>query len=193
MATKKTAKANETGENSAEWTASIVQQMSDAQKTWLEMATQQSELVFKTVSDLLQASQNAPTAALGDWAKQGIEAFVEAQRKWSEISIKQGEQMIEAMQKSANVLPFAASVQAASAQSFETLVKMRMAWLETASEQNSQVIKAMRESLNIDDSSPIAALTEVAEKTMNNYVEVQKRWLELAMQLPVFGGKPDKK
>lgn len=190
-------KVTETVENlpqdSAEWTKAVIEQMSNAQKMWVEIAQQQSELVFKTVTDIIQASQNAPTGALGDWAKQNLEGFVEAQRKWSEVSMQQSEQMMTIMQSGANTVPMLASMQAATTQGFQTLVKMRMAWLDSAAQQNSQVIKAMKESLNLEESSPAVALANVAEQAMNNYVEVQKRWLDLAMKLPVFGGSTDKK
>ena len=60
----------------------------------------------------------------------------------------------------------------------------------SAAQQNAQVLNAMKEGLGIDESSPTAALAEFAQQTMTNYVEVQKRWLELATQLPFVGSSP---
>jgi hypothetical protein len=65
---------------------------------------------------------------------------------------------------------------------------MRRGWLDFAAQQNAQVISVMKESLNIDDSSPVAALADFTQEAVNNYIEVQKRWLDLAMQLPFLGG-----
>ncbi len=50
------------------------------------------------------------------------------------------------------------------------------------------MIGAMKQTLKIDDASPAAALADFAEEAVNNYVEVQKRWLNLALQLPFLGG-----
>jgi hypothetical protein len=67
---------------------------------------------------------------------------------------------------------------------------MRRDWLDFAAQQNAQVISVMKESLNIDDSSPVAAFADFTQQAVNNYIEVQKRWLDLAMQLPFLGGTP---
>ena len=63
----------------------------------------------------------------------------------------------------------------------------RTQWLDLAAQQNAQVIKAVKDGLNLDDNSPAAALADFAQQAVTNYVEVQKRWLDLATQLPFFG------
>ena len=40
--------------------------------------------------------------------------------------------------------------------------------------------------------APVNALADFAQQAMNSYVEIQKRWLDMATQLPIFGTK-DKK
>jgi hypothetical protein len=66
----------------------------------------------------------------------------------------------------------------------ETFVKAQNQWLDFAQAQNAQAVQAMKTTLGIDDSSPAAALADFAQTAMTNYIEVQKRWLDLATQLP---------
>jgi hypothetical protein len=82
--------------------------------------------------------------------------------------------------------------QAMARQGLETSLKMYTTWLDMALQQNAQMMKAIKQSLNLDDSSPAAALADFAQQTINSYVEIQKRWLDLAMQLP-FSGVETKK
>lgn len=173
-----------------EWAQAVLNQLVAAQKAWFEIASQQNALLLETVKNVSEMRKNAPTDALSDWAKQGIEGFVEAQKRWSEIAVQQSEKILRSVQTNAD---FSADKQTASpenaAQNIESLVKMRAAWLDFIAEQNSQIIKAMKDSLKLDQSSPVAALADFAQEAVNNYIEVQKRWLDLALQLP-FPGNP---
>ncbi|MFV0388464.1 MAG: hypothetical protein ACK5NT_06900 [Pyrinomonadaceae bacterium] len=167
-----------------DWARSVVNQLIEAQKTWLEITTKQYELVFKTVSDVTGMAENAPSKALADWAKEGVKGFIDAQQQWSEIALSQGEQVLKLVQTgdfaNANVLD---SIKSSAEQGVETVIGLRMAWLDFASKQNSQMIKVFKQGLNLDESSPAAALADFAESAMNSYVEIQKRWLEMATQL----------
>ncbi len=168
-----------------DWAQTVLTQLVEAQKTWFEIASQQNALLLETVTQVTELTRSAPTTALSDWARQGIEGFIEAQRRWSEIAVQQGEQILKSVQTGAN---FSTSEKGAANQGVEALVKMRRDWLDFAAQQNAQVISVMKESLNIDDSSPVAALADFTQQAVNNYIEVQKRWLDLAMQLPFLGG-----
>ena len=51
-------------------------------------------------------------------------------------------------------------------------------------EQNALTLKTLKDNLNLDESSSATALTEFAQQAVTNYIEVQKRWLDLATNLP---------
>lgn len=175
-----------------EWAQTVLNQLVEAQKTWFEITTQQNSLLLETVAKVAEMRQNAPTSALSEWAKQGIEGFIEAQKRWSEISGQQSEQILKAVQSnqtvtSANQNAANASAQAAAQGGHDALATMQTAWLDFAAKQNQQMIGVMKQTLKIDDASPAAALADFAQEAVNNYVEVQKRWLNLAMQLPFLG------
>lgn len=180
-----------------DWAKMIVNQLIEAQRMWLEMTTQQTALVFKTVSEVMGMSQNAPTEALGNWAKQGIESFITAQKHWSEIAMQQSAELMQTVQSGASfggAGDALGTAQGAAGKGLEMLVKMRAAWLDFAARQNEQMVQALKQNLKLDDSSPVSALADFAQQTMTSYVEIQKRWLDLATQMPLFGGAPkDKK
>jgi uncharacterized protein with GYD domain len=172
-----------------EWAQTVLNQLVEAQKIWFEIASQQNALLLETVTQVMDLTRSAPTAALSDWARQGIEGFVEAQRRWSEIAVQQSEQILKSVQAGASFsVSDKGSKQGAAKQGVETLVSMRRAWLDFAAQQNAQVVRVMKERLNLDDSSQVAAIADFTQEAVKNYVETQKRWLDLAMQLPFFGG-----
>ncbi len=137
--------------------------------------------------------QNAPTDALSDWIRQGIEGFIEAQKRWSEIAVQQSKQILQAVQSNTNFANSGDESSGGANQGIESLVKMRNSWLDFVTRQNNQLITAMKDTLKIDDSSPVSAMADFAQQAVNNYVEVQKRWLDLAMQMPFSVGTDKRK
>ncbi len=191
--TKKTdsSQTRKTAEMPAEWAQDVLNQMTEAQKTWFEIASQQNSLMLETIGKLIEYRQTAPTDALGNWVKQGIEGFVEAQRRWSEIVVSQSEQLLNAVKSCASIPTAGENMPENLGQGAQSLVKMHESWLDFAEKQNEHFVKVMKENLNLDDSSPIAAIADFSQKAVGNYIEVQKRWLDLATQLPFFGGASD--
>lgn len=177
---------------SADWAQTVLNQLVEAQKTWFENAAQQNALLVVTVNKMSEFRQTAPTTALSDWLKQAIEGFIEAQKRWSEIAVQQSEQILQAVHTNTNFSNTDyQSTGKHSNQGIETLAKMRNSWLDFVTQQNAQLVNAMKDTLKIDESSPAAALADFAQQAVNNYVEVQKRWLDLAMQSP-FSNSTDK-
>lgn len=178
----------------SDWAETVLKQLVEAQKTWFENAAEQNKLLVETVNRMSQMRQSAPTEALSDWVKQSIEGFIEAQKRWSEIAVQQGEQILQAVRANADVSGFdQTSTEKSANPGIESLVKMRNAWLDFVTRQNAQLVNQMKDGLKIDDSSPVAAVADFAQQAVNNYVEVQKRWLDLAMQMPFFGAPSEPK
>ena len=179
---------------SSDYTQKVLDQLVEAQKMWFENAAQQNALLVETVNKMLEMRQNAPTADLSDWVKQGIEGFIEVQKRWSEITVQQSSQILQAIQSKTD---FSDSIHQSTAknsnESIVSLVKMRNSWLEFVTRQNAQLVNALKDTLKIDDSSPVAALADFTQQAVNNYVEIQKRWLDLAIQLPFSGAANDPK
>ena len=63
---------------------------------------------------------------------------------------------------------------------------MRTAWLDFANSQNTRTLDALKQGLNLDKDSPVNALADFAQNAMNSYVEIQKRWLDMATQIPLL-------
>ncbi len=177
-----------------DWAQTVLNQLIDAQRTWFENAAQQNALLVETVNKMSEMRQTAPSEALSEWVKQGIKGFIEAQKRWSEIAVQQSEQILQAVQSNTDFSKFNEKSTGGKAnQSIESLVKMRNSWLDFVTKQNAQLVNAMKDTLKIDESSPASAMADFAQQAVNNYVEVQKRWLDLAMQFSFSGGKDRQK
>lgn len=174
----------------------VVGQLVEAQRMWLELTTQQTALVVKTVTDVMGLSNNAPTEQMAEYAKKGVEGFIAAQKQWSEIALQQGEKLMQTVQSGANFgggLEAVGTAQEAVGKGLETLVNLRTAWLDFAENQNKQMVAMLKQNLNLDKSSPVSAVADFAQQTMSSYVEIQKRWLDMATQMPIFGTNKAKK
>ena len=75
----------------------MIESLTEAQKRWIDIASEQNALVLKAVTEGVEFYKSAPTPELADWAKQGIEGIVEARKRWADIASKQSKEFIEAM------------------------------------------------------------------------------------------------
>jgi hypothetical protein len=174
----------------------IVNQLIEAQRMWLEMTTQQTALIFKTVSDVMGMSESAPTEELAKMAKTGVTSFIEAQKYWAETAMQQSAQLMQTVQSGVSFgggMDALGTAQQTAGKGVDILVNMRSAWLDFAEQQNKQIVKALKSNLNLDDSSPVSAIADFAQQTMSSYVEIQKRWLDMATQIPFLGGSSKEK
>jgi hypothetical protein len=172
-----TAKAKEPKPIKAgDWAKQMMDSLTEAQKRWIDIASEQNALVMKAITEGVNFYKTAPTPALADWAKQGFESIVEAQKRWADIAAKESKQF-----------DFNALTQALSdvtGQGIEAFVKARTQWLDFVAKQNALTLKTLKDNLGFDDNSSATALADFAEQAVTNYVEVQKRWLDLTTQLP---------
>ncbi len=173
------------------WTRQVVDNLFEAEKKWLEMASQQNALVLKTIREVSTLYQAAPNSTLGDWAREGLESFVEAQRNWVENITQQQATFLSsqrgAMEQAAQSVGMGLGVGQAGAspyaeQPMEYLAEARRRWLDFASQQNAKFLQSVRESMGLGESNPAATVSEWTQQAVDNYVEVQKRWLNLATQ-----------
>jgi len=174
-----------------EWTKKVVENLVDAEKRWIEMASEQNALTMKAIREGVNFYRTAPTPALADWARQGVEGLLEAQRKWVESATQQRSQFFQAQQQTTEgEIPTAEATNAAATmtsyaqQQVEAMVETRKRWLDYASRQNAQFLTAVRDGLRMPASSPATTLTDWSQQAMDSYVQMQKRWLDLATQLP---------
>ncbi len=187
-AENKQPQTTEAASTPADWAQAVLNQLVESQKTWFEITSKQNELLLETVNKVMEYRSNAPTDALSEWAKQGVQGFIEAQKRWAEIAVQQSEQIMQAVQSNTNLAKsHLENAQTDAPQGIASLIQMREKWLDFIAQQNTQVITAMKDTLKLDESSPATGFADFAQQAVNNYVEVQKRWLDLALQLPFSG------
>ena len=172
----------------SDWTRQVVDNLFEAEKSWIEMASQQNALVLRTMREVLALYRGAPNAAMGDWARQGLESFVEAQRKWVENITQQQASFLSDQRAEAERMQAAhseagvANPVSPTEQPVEYLAQARRRWLDFAAQQNAQFLKAVREGMGLSESATASTVTDWSQQAVDNYVEVQKRWLNLATQ-----------
>jgi hypothetical protein len=191
MTNKKAEETVQAAESSpTDWARQLVESLVEAERKWLELASQQNDITFKVIREGIENYRTAPSPTLGEWGKQGIENFLEAQRKWTESFTQQRfnffqSQNAETTGDAADSVTNAANAATDFAQQqVDVLADARRRWLEFATKQNTQVISGVKKGLGIEEGTPASRYVDWAQQAVDNYVEVQKRWLDLATQLP---------
>jgi hypothetical protein len=173
-----------------DWAKQVVENLVEAEKRWIELASEQNALTLKAIREGVKFYHTAPNPALADWARQGVESLLEAQKKWIDTATQQRNQFFKTAQEQTEEAEGetapnpAKTVTDIAQQQVESLVEARKRWLDFASQQNAQFLKGVREALGQREASPATTFTDWAQQAMDNYVEVQKRWLDLATQFP---------
>ena len=57
------------------WVKDMMESLTDAQKRWIDLASEQNALLLKAITEGVNFYKTAPTPALADWAKQGVEGI----------------------------------------------------------------------------------------------------------------------
>ena len=127
-----------------DWAKQVVENLVEAEKKWIELASEQNALTMKAIRQGVEFYRAAPNPGMADWARQGVESLLEAQKKWVESATQQRNQFFQTQQAQqedteANVTATNKTVTDYAQQQVESLVEARKRWLDYASQQNAQV------------------------------------------------------
>jgi uncharacterized protein YeaO (DUF488 family) len=177
----------------SEWTKQVVENLVDAEKKWIELASEQNALTLKALQKGQEFYKKAPTPEVGQWAKQGLESFLEIQKKWTETVTQQRDQFLEQLKQA---FPFDVSTDSATAtkaltdygkQQAEMLIDAQKRWLDQATKQNIQILEGVRKAFGLPESPLTKTINDWAHQTVNNYVEMQKHYLNYTPKFPSKG------
>lgn len=180
-----------------DWVKQVVENLLEAEKKWIELASEQNALTMKAIRQSLESYRTAPTRPLASWARQGMEGLLEAQRKWFDAAVQQGSQLFQQAQEAgtetglatpktepapgtAVVKPVADYIR----QQVEGLAEARKRWLDFLTQQNAQALRSLQEGLGQEESAPATNITKWSQQAMESYVEVQRRWLDFITRTP---------
>jgi hypothetical protein len=172
------------------WTRQVVENILEAEKKWIELATQQSNLMVKALREGVELYRTAPNPTLADWAKQGLENFVETQRNWTQNNPFQQFRIPGVVSPATHDAETAQNEVTKQAKSFmeqtqtqiDSLVEARKRWLDFLTEQHSRNVQSAKQTLNVGENSPLNTLADWTQQAVDNYVDLQKRWLNMATQ-----------
>src|SRR4051794_28949700 len=158
-----------------EWTKQVVENLVQAEKKWIELASEQNALTLKVLEKGQEFYKNAPNPEVGLWAKQGVESFLEIQKKWTETITQQREQFLAQVKQA---VPFdvtgdpAATAKALTdygKQQVEMLIDTQKSWLDQATRQNTQILEGVQKAFGVPASPLTKTINDWANQTVNNY------------------------
>lgn len=171
-----------------DWFKQVVESMLDNEQKWLEVAAEQNTLTLKALKQGVEFFRTTPALPISEWATQRMETFMETQQKWADRATLQRGQLVQRLQEAEKAAegtptPNAKTVTDFANQQLENLVEARNRWLDFLAKQNELFLQSMEEIFGMKGSSA-ANRAKLAEETVDNYIEMQKRWLAVATLTP---------
>lgn len=185
-----------------EWVKQVMGGLLEAEKKWFELASDQNALTLKAIREGVELYRTAPTLPMANWARRGVENFLEVQTKWLDSAIRQRNELLSQTQEATPEVEEVDEAHPGEAvdavrrlpdfarQQLGNLVEARKRWLNFAEQQNTQFIQGLQEALGVKEPSTTASFAKWSQQMMENYFEVQKRWLDLVTRVPA-GPPPD--
>lgn len=172
--------------NPVDWAREVFRHFGNARAELTALARQQNDLLLKAIDEGIELVKTTPTPDLDEWARQSLETLGAARRNIVQLAQIPPDQLIGTAKEVAasqvsQAVETATDYAGAGA---AALIKARTGWLDFVGRKNEELAETVREELKSDENSAAAALAEFSRQVVGNYVEIQKRWLELAEELP---------
>lgn len=179
--------------NMREWAKQVTVHLGRAREQFAALAAQQNELLIKAIDEGIDLVRTAPTPDLRQIANEGLEALSEAKEVVAGLAQLPPEQLLEtartvATTQATQAVETATDLAGAGA---ATLIEKSEQWLEILDQKNAQFVEAVKEDLHLDEKSAAAALADFSRQVVSNYVDVQRKWMELARQIPFIKAHVD--
>lgn len=156
------------------WAKQMMARFMEDEKKWIELASEQNSLLIKALRQSFEIYRNPllPPLPMTNLFR-GWQNFLQAQKlPYPEATIPPAEAPAEKPE-----VPTAR-------QPFEVFVEFRNSWLNYLSRQNSQFLNTLQQGLGLKEYGSATNLNRWAQQMMDNYVEMQKHWLDMARQFP---------
>ena len=169
-----------------DWARQVTVHLGKARQQFAELAAQQNDLLIKAIDEGIDLVRTAPTPDLRQIANEGLEALSEAKQAVSSLAQLPPQQLLEtarevAKTQAAHAMETATELAGAGA---ANLIEKSEHWLDVLDQKNEQFVEAVKEDLHLDEKSAAAALADFSRQLVSNYVDVQRKWMELARQIP---------
>lgn len=169
-----------------DWARQVSQHLGRARQQIAELAAQQNALLIKAIDEGIDLVRTAPTPDLRQIANEGLEALSEAKQVVSTLAQLPPEQLLEtarevAQTQATQAVESATELAGAGA---ANLIEKGERWLEIIDQKNVKFIDTVKEDLQLDEKSAAAALANFSRELVSGYVDVQRKWMELAREVP---------
>lgn len=165
-----------------EWAAQVSTHLGRARHQLAELAAQQNALISKAIDEGIDLVRTAPTPDLQRVASEGLEALEAARKTLSSLAQLPADQLVQVAKSQAEQAVESATDLAGAGAAVLLQASTRL--LDQVEKKNDQLADSVRGELNLDENSAAAALVDFSRQLVSNYVDVQKRWIELGLQIP---------
>jgi hypothetical protein len=177
------------------WAQQGAQTLFATQRILIDLAMRQNASVMNSLRQQLSDPHHSPTAILGEIAGEGITNFLEGQKVLFDLGKQQNEILMSGVKERVANYPAAHAIADLLRRSVQTFIHMQEEYLKIASKQTHTWVEAAKAGKPYQPEQ----LVELAREAMENFVEAQKRFLDIIAEetAKVTSGKhahgPEKK
>jgi len=160
------------------WMKQGIEGFAATQRIFGEVAMRQNAAANKTLRDESSDREHSPLALLTDLAVEGTSSFIEAQKILLHLALEENQRMMNGIKERVADSPQAVAMTDLIRRSLDTLLRMQQDFLRTTSKQTLQWLEAVKHGNGL----PTTQLVDLAQEQMQNFVEAQKKFLDVIAQ-----------
>lgn len=160
------------------WMQQGIESFSATQRIFGEVITRQNAVATKTLREGIPDREHSPLAVLTDLAIEGTSSFIEAQKILLHLAQQENEIMMNGVKERIAGSTQGSAITDLVRRSFDTLLRMQQDFLKTTGKQTLQWLEAIK----AGKGSPGTHLVDLAQEGMDNFVQAQKKFLDVIAQ-----------
>ena len=160
------------------WMKQGIESFTATQRIFGEVALRQKTAATKALREEISDPAHSPLALLTDLAIDGTSSFIEVQRILLHLALEENEIMMKGVQERIAQSSEGVALTDLIRRSLDTLLRMQQDFLKTTSKQALLWLDDVKAGKGL----PTGHLVELAQEQVQNFVETQKRFLDIIAQ-----------
>jgi hypothetical protein len=160
------------------WMKQGIESFAATQRIFGEVAMRQNAAATRTLRAGITDAEHSPLALLTDLAVEGTSSFIEAQKILLHLALEENQIMMNGVKERVAGSPRGVAMADLIRRSLDTLLRMQQDFLKTTSKQTLQWLEAVKSGKSLSTTY----LVDLAQEQMQNFVEAQKKFLDVIAQ-----------
>lgn len=160
------------------WMKQGVESFAATQRIFGEVALRQKAAATRSLREEVSDPEHSPLALLTDLAVEGTSSFIEAQKILLHLALEENEIMMKGIRDRIARSPQGTALTDLVRRSLDTLLRMQQEFLKTTSKQTLLWLEDVKAGKGLSTRH----LVELAEAQVQNFVETQKKFLDVIAQ-----------